>query len=54
MQPLNVTSLSARQKVAPYLMQQLSTPLGVGDPGLTVGERVEAAAALVALRTASP
>jgi hypothetical protein len=39
-QPLNVTALSARQRVTQYVMQELSTQLGGDTPDLTVGERV--------------
>jgi hypothetical protein len=39
-QPLNVTAFSARQRVTQYVMHELSTQLGGGDPELTVGERV--------------
>jgi hypothetical protein len=40
MQPLNVTSFSARQRVTQHVMQELSTQLGGDAPELTVGERV--------------
>src|SRR5205085_12359983 len=39
-QPLNVTSVSARQRVTQYVMHELSTQLGGDAPELTVGERV--------------
>jgi hypothetical protein len=39
-QPLNVTSVSTRQRVTQYVMQELSTQLGGDTPELTVGERV--------------
>src|SRR5205809_3731019 len=40
MQPLNVTSFSARQRVTQYVMHELSTQLGGDTPELTIGERV--------------
>src|SRR5262249_58005397 len=38
--PLNVASLSARQRVTKSVMPELSTQLGGDTPELTVGERV--------------